>query len=129
MGIYNGDEFVFLSSGWKFLDNLKLLWRYGFSLITMDRFLGNMLKEFGNIYSLQDSGKSFESVPEMLSAMGGEKFVKYTQLTAKEALKDIGVSEKIIDELATAVTRCNYGQDMSVNAFTGNQFNSICLQL
>ena len=95
----------------------------------MDRFLGNMLKEFGNIYSLQDSGKSFESVPEMLSAMGGEKFVKYTQLTAKEALKDIGVSEKIIDELATAVTRCNYGQDMSVNAFTGNQFNSICLQL
>ena len=51
--------------------------------------------------------------------MGGETFVNYTQQTAKEIMKKNGLGERLIDELVTAVTRCNYGQDSSVNGFTG----------
>ena len=72
-----------------------------------------------SIYEIQDKGASFETVPDLLKVLGGDSFIKLTRETAKEALLNKGISEKIIDELATAVTRCNYGQDMGVNAFTG----------
>jgi len=51
--------------------------------------------------------------------LGGDAFLNLTKNSAKKILLERGISEKIIDELATAVTRCNYGQDMHVNAFTG----------
>ena len=58
-------------------------------------------------------------MPDLLKEMGGETFVNYTQQTAKEIMKKNGLGERLIDELVTAVTRCNYGQDSSVNGFTG----------
>ena len=119
MGIYNGEEFLFLSTGYSIIDKLKLLMRYGFGLFKMNSFTSATIKKFMSIYELQDKGASFETVPDFLEALGGEDFIKLTQETAKEALMNKGVSERIVDEVATAVTRCNYGQDMGVNAFTG----------
>ena len=119
MGIYDGNEFVYLSTGYSFLDKLKLFWRYGMGLIKMNRFTEDTMNKFLAIYKLQDEGKSFETVREFLEALGGNEFVTMTQKSTRQILEDAKVSKKIIDELATAVTRVNYGQDMGVNAFTG----------
>ena len=119
MGIYNGEDFVFLSSGYSLVDKFKLLWRYGLSLIRMGRFSTKTLDTFLNIYKKQDDGESFESVPDLLSSLGGKEFIESTRTSSRGILSKNGISDRTIDELATAVSRCNYGQDLSINAFTG----------
>ena len=119
LGIYNGKEFLFVSSGYSLIDKIKLLFRYGMSLLKMNSFTSETVKKFKKIYTLQDEEQSFETVFEFLRTLGGDAFLDLTKNTARKILLEKGVTEKIIDELATAVTRCNYGQDMNVNAFTG----------
>lgn len=119
MGVYNGTEFVFLGSRWKIINYFKLLWRYGFDLITLNSWVKGLLNDFSNIYGIQKGGKAFSSVPELLKAMGGDKMYKYTQQNIREALQGIGVKDRLIDELVTAVMRVNYGQDAEINAFAG----------
>lgn len=121
LGIYNGKEFSFYGSRWKLVNYIKLIWRYGlFDLYTMDKFITNMLKNFSNIYKLQQNQEAFESVPEMLKAMGGEEFYEYTQKTTRQTLEEIGLKSRLIDELVTAVMRVNYGQDVTLNGFAGS---------
>ena len=118
--LYNGNEIVFSTSTWSWLTSLKLLWRYGFSLIKMEQATKNLLKKFEKIYTLQGNGEAFQSVPDLLNAMsGGSEFYRLTQITAREYLSEQGLSELLIDELVTAITRINYGQSPEVNAFTG----------
>ena len=119
MGIYNGKEFLFLSTGYSLIDKIKLFFRYGMGLLKMNSFTSETVKKFEKIYALQDDEQSFENVFEFLKTLGGDAFLNLTKNSARKILLERGVSEKIIDELATAVTRCNYGQDMNVNAFTG----------
>ena len=85
----------------------------------MDSLTSETVKKFEKIYTLQDKEQSFENVFDFMNTLGGDAFLDLTKDNAKKILLEKGVSEKIIDELATAVTRCNYGQDMGVNAFTG----------
>lgn len=119
-GIYDGKNFVFTEGENGILTKVKMIWRYGFfSLYYMSQSLGKMLQLFVNVYKIQDEVKSFRTVPEMLREIGGEKFYEYTQKTAKEVMCNNGVGKLLVDELVTGVTRCNYGQDSSVNAFTG----------
>ena len=40
----------------------------------MSRSIHSELKDFSNIYKLQERGESFKTVPDMLRAMGGERF-------------------------------------------------------
>lgn len=119
MGIYNGKEFLFYSSGYSLIDKIKLFFTYGFGLLKMDSFTSGTVKKFEHIYTLQDEGRSFETVQDFLRTLGGDEFVRLTKHSASKELLERGVSKKIIDELATAVSRCNYGQDMNINAFTG----------
>ena len=64
LGIYNGKEFSFYGSRWTLVNYIKLIWRYGLlDLYTMDKFITNMLKNFSNIYKLQQNQEAFESVP------------------------------------------------------------------
>ena len=118
--LYDGKDIVFSTSSWSWLTSLKLLWRYGFSLLKMEQATKNLLKQFGNVYKLQENGEAFQSVPELLKAISGSaEFFRMTQITAREYLLEQGLSELLIDELITAITRINYGQSTEVNAFTG----------
>lgn len=102
------------------MNYIKLIWRYGlFDLYAMDKFITNMLKNFSNIYQLQKNQEAFQSVPEMLNAMGGKEFYNYTQQTTRQTLEKIGLKPRLIDELVTAVMRINYGQDVTLNGFAG----------
>ena len=85
----------------------------------MDKFITNMLKNFQIYISWQKNQEAFESVPEMLKAMGGKEFYEYTQQTTRQTLEKIGLKSRLIDELVTAVIRINYGQDVTLNGFAG----------
>lgn len=119
LGIYNGSEFVFMGSRWKLANYFNLFWRYGRDLITVDGFVTKMLENFSKIYTLQKEGQAFDTVPQMLHAMGGEEMYSYTQEDLRQALEKLGVKPLLINELVTAVMRINYGQDVTLNAFAG----------
>ena len=89
----------------------------------MQQATNSLLKKFENVYTLQKNGVVFKSVPDLLHAMSGnDEFYRLTQMTAQKYLTEQGLSELLIDELVTAVTRINYGQSPEVNAFTGWSF-------
>lgn len=121
MGIYNGVEFVFEESSWSFVNYAKILWRYGLDPFRLNSHIKDMLSKFSKIYQLQDSGKAFETMPELIAAMSDE-FPKQLNLTFRPFLKEEkGFHERFIDELAAAVINCNYGQACEeVNAFVGS---------
>lgn len=80
-GIFNGQHFVFRSSAISFFTKIRLLFRYGFSLFSVNRHVNEMLQRFSRIYSLQqDEGQTFYTVPDMLKAMGGSSFYHMTQV-------------------------------------------------
>ena len=63
---------------------------------------------------------SLSTVDDLLQALGGKDFIELTTKTATQAMKEAGISEKLIDELVTPVTRLNYGQAAdTLNGFTG----------
>lgn len=119
IAIYNGTGFDFMGSKYKILNYIKLLWRYGFDLITIDKWITNMLKSFSNIYDLQDKGNAYENVEDLLNAMGGKEFVGLQQKTTRTELQNLGLKDITINEIVTSVMRVNYGQDVTLNAFAG----------
>lgn len=81
--------------------------------------VGTCLKEFCTIYDLQEKGVVFKTVPDMLDAMGGDKFVKLNQISAEEYfINELGLCKKLVDELILAALKVNYGQGNRVDAFT-----------
>ena len=80
-GIFNGQHFVFRSSAISLLTKIRLLFRYGFSLFSVNCHVDDMLRRFSRIYSLQQhKGQTFYTVPDMLKAMGGSSFYHMTQV-------------------------------------------------
>ena len=103
----------------KLVNYFNLFWRYGWDLMTVDGFVNEMLTNFSKIYTLQKEGQTFDTVPQMLQAMGTEEMYGYTQETLRQALEKLGVKPLLINELVTGVMRINYGQDVTLNAFAG----------
>ncbi|XP_076045567.1 prenylcysteine oxidase 1-like [Oratosquilla oratoria] len=118
LGIYNGADYVYKDSSWEFIGMLKLLWRYGYDLVRLNKLTENMLKEFASIYKLQDQGKAYKDVDSMLSNMDPD-FKTMTKMSTKDFLRSKGFHDKMIDELVMAVTRANYGQTPNIQAFVG----------
>lgn len=100
-------------------NTVKILLRYGFSLLSMMLCVKATLKRFSEIYRLQSEGRSFATVPDMLRAMGGDGIMyQNTQVSAGEFCAQQGWSTKMVNELIVGGLRNNYGQGESVNAFT-----------
>ena len=120
IGIFNGKTFPFRTSASKIVTLFKTLWRYGLSIIRMDLSVRSTLKDFKMIYALQDSGKSFATVPDMLKAMGKDGMYALTQVNAKDYfVKQLGWSERLVDEFVMGAMKMNYGQSVDkINAFT-----------
>ncbi|XP_066933651.1 prenylcysteine oxidase 1-like isoform X2 [Clytia hemisphaerica] len=121
LGIYNGKEFVFVETSTSWWNGIKMIWRYGFfSLKNMSDALSKMLTDFVSVYQIQDEGKAFKTVPDLLKALGGDYFVECTDKTSRQIMKEKGVGDELINELLTAVSRNNYGQSTDeINGFTG----------
>lgn len=119
LGIFNGTQFVLRTGFSSFLSTLTLLWRYGFSMFRLSRHVSSVIKKFTSIYDLQASGKKFQTVPDMLRAMGGEEMHRLTQITASQHLRqEMQLQQKLVDELICCAMKVNYGQNNSIDAFT-----------
>ena len=120
MAIYNGQHFVLHLGFYSFINNLKVLWRYGISVFKMSRYVGKQLKQFKTIYQLQASGKSYKTVPDLLRAMGDtHEFFQQTQITCENYLTSgLNWQPRMVDELVCAAMKTNYGQNNHIDAFT-----------
>ena len=117
--IFDGREFILKLGKCGFCTDLKLLFRYGFSVIRFQLFLKSTLKKYSKIYQLQSEGHAFSTVPDLLNAMGGASFVEETQSSAqKYFVGKLGWSQQMIDEIFVPGLRVNYGQNANVDAFT-----------
>ena len=74
LAVFNGQRFVVHLGFSSLLNKLKLLFNYGLSLFRMSRSVHSELKDFSKIYKLQERGECYRTVPDMLRAMGGDKF-------------------------------------------------------
>ncbi|KAG6503377.1 hypothetical protein ZIOFF_035689 [Zingiber officinale] len=97
-------------------DSLVLLWRYGLSLLRMNRFVKDMLQRFMLYYSDLESRPVFETLEEMLKWSG---LYGLTRCTLQEELADAGISSRLTSELITVITRINYGQDVTISGLAG----------
>lgn len=96
-----------------------MFWRYGFSLIRLSRYIDSNLKDFCKIYDLQDQEVSFKTVPDMLKAMGGDKFVSHIEVSTEDFfIRQLNLNKKLVDEVVCAGLKVNYGQENKVDAFT-----------
>ena len=114
-GLYDGDRFVHKSFG-TLKDSVKILFRYNLSLWRMNKFVDSLLNRFARLYGNLDGG--FETVKSFLKRTDG--LYELALQHFPEVVRDIPLSQKMIDELVTAIMRVNYNQRVSdMNGFVG----------
>ena len=133
---------VFQESTWSALTALSMVWRYGlFSLLKLNNYITNMLDNFANIYPYLDKSNGDQNfvtnVLDMLKEMSpssirnediasnkmkkGTSMLDELNISLNDRLKDIGINDRLIDELVSAAVRVNYGQmPTNVHAFVGS---------
>lgn len=127
LGIWNGSEFVFKTIevnsrfSWfrsivGFVNSVRVFVRYGFSLFKMNRFVEVTVDSFLKYYQTLESRPVFGTVEEMLK---WADLYNLTTRTLHEELIDAGLSSLLIKELATVITRINYGQSVSISGLAG----------
>ena len=132
LGIF-GDKssgFVYRGTGWKALDALRMLWRYGYPFVRMRSFVSRLLDDFDNIYKLQNDARAFRKVEDLLSS-AHPSLLALTQRRLDEVLGaydgddayTVGAGPNLINEFVAAVQRINYGQNSTLNALAG----AVCL--
>ena len=70
LGIFDGDRLAFEGSRWGWLTGLRMLWRYGYSLLRMEQFTAETLERFMVIYDRQARNETFATPDAMLATMG-----------------------------------------------------------
>lgn len=118
LGIFDGKMFVLRTGTCSMWNTIKVLLRYGLSLVQMMLCVKTTVKKFAGIYQLQSEGRSFATMPDLLRAAGGDPLYQTTQVSAQEFCTQRGWSTKLADEIISGGLRNNYGQGLSVNAFT-----------
>ncbi|GAB2229077.1 hypothetical protein Droror1_Dr00023212 [Drosera rotundifolia] len=127
IGVWDGEKFVFKSiivdskstvvrKVVEKVNAVRLLWRYGFSLMRMQSFVESMLGKFLKYYESVETRPVFETVEEMLRWSG---LYDLTRRSLEEELIDAGLSPLLIQELVTVITRINYGQSVKMSGLAG----------
>lgn len=73
------------------------------------------------IYKYQAHGYAFSGVEELLYSLGESTFVNMTQHSVAESLLQVGVTQRFIDDVVSAVLRASYGQSAAMPAFAGER--------
>lgn len=94
----------------------RVLWRYGLSPMWADAEVKRVVLLFNNIYKIVRE-QPFHDVLDLMRNLG---LAELLDVSLDDHLVSVGVSRRYIDEIAAAITRCNYGQAPSqMNAFAG----------
>ena len=76
----------------------------------------DMAAKWEGIYAIQASGKTFQTVPELLDALQ-EREPAETRLG--DYLKNLGVNDRMAKDIVEAITHNMYNQGLEMNAFAG----------
>lgn len=106
-GFWNGAGFAFRSGGMKLATSIRMLLRYGASLLRLTRLVKHHLLAFKQLYQVQREGRAFDTPEELWKSVG---LYHLTQTSIETYFRDKGLSERIITELVAAVNRVNYNQ-------------------
>ncbi|KAM4748194.1 prenylcysteine oxidase 1-like [Rhinophrynus dorsalis] len=117
--IFNGDQLVLEETDWYLLNLFRLWWHYGISFLRLQMWVEEVMEKFMRIYKYQAHEYAFSSLEELLRSLGGEHFVNMTHKSVGESLQGIGVSQRFIDDVISAVMRASYGQSVATPALVG----------
>ncbi|KAL6041214.1 hypothetical protein STEG23_022920 [Scotinomys teguina] len=117
--IFGGEHFVLEETDWYLLNLFRLWWYYGISFLRLQMWVEEVMEKFMRIYKYQAHGYAFSGVEELLYSLGEATFVNMTQRSVAESLLQVGVTQRFIDDVVSAVLRASYGQSASMPAFAG----------
>ncbi len=105
-------------SGYKYIQLVKVLWRYGLSPYHAENILDKNLKEFLKIYDvLKQPGRTISSLGEFLDIINLRKLISES---VNEYLISKGVGKEYIEELLAGIISSIYNQNHNeLNAFAG----------
>ncbi|OCT88591.1 prenylcysteine oxidase-like [Xenopus laevis] len=117
--IFSGEHLVLEETDWYLLNLFRLWWHYGISFLRLQMWVEEIMEKFMRIYKYQAHEYAFSTTEELLRSLGGEHFVNMTQKSVAESLQGIGVSQRFIDDVISAVIRASYGQSVAIPALVG----------
>ncbi|KAM9254203.1 prenylcysteine oxidase 1-like isoform 1-T1 [Dugong dugon] len=117
--IFGGEHFVLEETDWYLLNLFRLWWHYGISFLRLQMWVEEVMEKFMRIYKYQAHGYAFSGVEELLYSLGESAFVNMTQRSVAESLLQVGVTQRFIDDVISAVLRASYGQSAAMPAFAG----------
>ncbi|CAM9189606.1 unnamed protein product [Ascophyllum nodosum] len=117
-GLWDGERFVLTTTDWNSANIVRMAWRYGMSLLTMNSMVKKALVKFSRIYDLQANGRVFDT-PEAL--WGEVGLLDLTRISTEDYFQErVGQPDPLVeDELAHAANRVNYNQGNELNALAG----------
>lgn len=121
MGLWNGEEFVVsMARNEGVWQKFKLAARYGLSLVKMRLFVADMLAQYKTIYpndSLKSGWVGHYTVKQLFN--DANDLYNLSQVSFREVV-DLKFSKRLANELISAITRVNYGQDVAqMNGMSG----------
>ncbi|KAM3925763.1 prenylcysteine oxidase 1-like [Leptodactylus fuscus] len=117
--IFNGEHLVLEETDWYLLNLFRLWWHYGISFLRLQMWVEEVMEKFMRVYKYQAHEYAFSTIEGLLRSLGGDHFVNMTQKSVGESLQGIGVSQRFIDDVISAVMKASYGQSVSIPALVG----------
>ncbi|RKP37999.1 Prenylcysteine lyase-domain-containing protein, partial [Dimargaris cristalligena] len=110
MGVWNGEGFNYLSSGWRVWDMAKFIWNYGVITPTKVSMLVNeFLNKFRPIY---DEAGPFTTMQDWLSHLGLQDSASQSARTTLAAKSHLDPA--YLNDIVEISTRVNYAQSLDV---------------
>ncbi|KAG0278383.1 hypothetical protein BGZ95_004132 [Linnemannia exigua] len=106
LAIWDGDEFLFVESSWKFWSILKGLARWGFAPIKLQRLLKSTLDGLLRFYT---SPESFTSIHDFATS---HDLHKEASILTDQYLESNGIGLAYSQEVIEVATRVNYGSNL-----------------
>ncbi|KAK0567786.1 hypothetical protein OC861_002529 [Tilletia horrida] len=121
--IWDGQQFVYEGLDGSWWNSARMIWRYGYSPLTMRNLVGGLINTFTKLYDPSFlhrpktetgnnkyktiSGFPWSTIESLAQRM---KFNELTSQTAEAWFYAKGVGKLFIEEVIEAATRVNYGQ-------------------
>ncbi|XP_056667577.1 prenylcysteine oxidase-like isoform X2 [Monodelphis domestica] len=115
--IFGGEHLILEETDWYLLNLFRIWWHYGISFLRLQMWVEEVMEKFMRIYKYQAHGYAFSGVEELLYSVGEYTFINMTQRSVAECLLEVGVTQRFIDEVITALLRASYGQPATMAAF------------
>ncbi|CAG8542970.1 22747_t:CDS:2 [Cetraspora pellucida] len=107
VGIWDGNQFVFEQSSSSYWDIPKLIWKYGWAPIKVQRLVSSTISKYLKTYELKEPFKSVDSEAERLHLDLERKF------TAQYYFSELkNINQLYLQHLVEPMTRVNYGQNL-----------------